>query len=107
LIDPVIALVLVICGIGTAYLKTAFIQIIIDTERITVREGILNKRITSLELFRIRDLTSIHPCGQRLFKRWHHRSHDERFEQPNLAPTGNGRRRSYALRAKSSCYRFA
>jgi uncharacterized membrane protein YdbT with pleckstrin-like domain len=66
-IVPIIAILLVVCGVGLAYLKTAFTQIIIDTERITVREGILNKRITSLELFRIQDLTSLHPWWQRLF----------------------------------------
>jgi membrane protein YdbS with pleckstrin-like domain len=36
-------------------------------EEIYLRQGILNKRVTSLELFRIQDVTSIHPWWQRMF----------------------------------------
>lgn len=64
---PLIAVLLVIAGMGIACLRTAFTEIIIDTERITLRQGILSKRISSLELFRIQDLTSLHPWWQRAF----------------------------------------
>jgi uncharacterized membrane protein YdbT with pleckstrin-like domain len=66
-IAPIIAILLVIGSVGLAYLKTAFTEIITDTERITLRQGILNKRVASLELFRIQDLTSYHPWWQRFF----------------------------------------
>ena len=66
-IAPIGAVVLVIGSVGLAYLETAFTQIIIDTERITLRQGILSKRVASLELFRIQDLTSYHPWWQRFF----------------------------------------
>ncbi|MCY0386811.1 PH domain-containing protein [Robbsia sp. Bb-Pol-6] len=64
---PVIAVLVVMAGVGIACLRTAFTEIIIDTERITLRQGIFNKRISSLELFRIQDLTSYHPWWQRAF----------------------------------------
>jgi uncharacterized membrane protein YdbT with pleckstrin-like domain len=66
-IAPLIVLALVVVSVGIAYLRTAFTEIIIDTERITLRQGILSKRVTSLELFRIQDLTSLHPWWQRPF----------------------------------------
>lgn len=50
-----------------ACLQTAFTEIIIDTERITCRQGIFNKEVSSLELFRIQDVTSFHPWWERLF----------------------------------------
>ena len=62
------ALLLAIAArVGLVWLSTAFTEIIIDTERITCRQGILSKRISSLELFRIQDVTSLHPWWQRLF----------------------------------------
>jgi uncharacterized membrane protein YdbT with pleckstrin-like domain len=64
---PIAAVGLVIAGVGIAYLQTAFTEIIIDTERITRRQGILNRRVSSLELFRIQDVTSVHPWWQRPF----------------------------------------
>ncbi|MCY0388417.1 PH domain-containing protein [Robbsia sp. Bb-Pol-6] len=67
LIVPTIAVAIVVFSVGLSYLQTAFTEIIIDSERITLRRGILNKRVTSLELFRIQDLTSIHPWWQRMF----------------------------------------
>jgi uncharacterized membrane protein YdbT with pleckstrin-like domain len=62
-----IALALVVISVASPMLQTAFTEVIVDTERITLRRGILNKRVTSLELFRIQDLTSIHPWWQRFF----------------------------------------
>ncbi|MGI4861609.1 MAG: PH domain-containing protein [Janthinobacterium lividum] len=64
---PSIAVLLVLAAVGVACLRTAFTELIIDAERITLRQGILNKRISSLELFRIQDLTSYHPWWQRAF----------------------------------------
>ncbi|WP_137959697.1 PH domain-containing protein [Burkholderia sp. 4M9327F10] len=64
---PAFALLLVGLGVLLVYLKTAFTEIIIDTERITCRQGILNRRVSSIELFRIQDVTSVHPWWQRLF----------------------------------------
>lgn len=62
------ALLLVIAGCAAiAYLKTAFTHITIDTARITCRQGIVNKRVESLELFRVQDVTSLHPWWQRPF----------------------------------------
>lgn len=64
---PLAAVLLVMAIVSFACLRTAFTEIVIDTERITLRQGILNKRISSLELFRIQDLTSYHPWWQRAF----------------------------------------
>jgi uncharacterized membrane protein YdbT with pleckstrin-like domain len=50
LIVPTIAVAIVVFSVGLSYLQTAFTEIIIDSERITLRRGILNKRVTSLEL---------------------------------------------------------
>lgn len=64
---PALALLLVGLSMILVYLQTAFTEIIIDTERITCRQGILNRRVSSIELFRIQDVTSVHPWWQRLF----------------------------------------
>lgn len=64
---PVAALVAIAAGAIVAYLRTAFTEIIIDTSRITCRQGILSRRVESLELFRIQDVTSLHPWWQRPF----------------------------------------
>ncbi|MFM0068902.1 PH domain-containing protein [Paraburkholderia aspalathi] len=64
---PALALFVIGVGVVVTYLRTAFTEIIIDTPRITVREGILSRRVQSLELFRIQDVTSLHPWWQRLF----------------------------------------
>lgn len=64
---PALALLLVGLGVLLVYLQTAFTEFIIDTERITCRQGILNRRVSSIELFRIQDVTSVHPWWQRLF----------------------------------------
>lgn len=60
-------LLVIAARVGIAWLRTAFTEIIIDTERITCRQGILSRHISSLELFRIQDVTSLHPWWQRLF----------------------------------------
>jgi uncharacterized membrane protein YdbT with pleckstrin-like domain len=64
---PALALLLIGVGVVVTYLRTAFTEIVIDTARITVRQGILSRRVQSLELFRIQDVTSLHPWWQRLF----------------------------------------
>jgi uncharacterized membrane protein YdbT with pleckstrin-like domain len=50
---PLIALVVIAAGVVLAYLRTACTEIIIDTARITCRQGIFSRRVESLELFRI------------------------------------------------------
>ncbi|KND56803.1 hypothetical protein BVER_02285c [Candidatus Burkholderia verschuerenii] len=63
-LPPAIAfLPVVLIGLrfGIAYLRTAFTEVIIDAERITRRSGILNRTVSSPDLFRIRDMTSLHP----------------------------------------------
>lgn len=57
----------VLIGVGLPFVKTAFTRIVIDTARITWTQGILHRRASSLELCRIRHVTSIHPWWQRLF----------------------------------------
>ena len=64
---PVAALMAIAVGVVVAYLRTAFTEIIIDAARITRRQGILSRRVQSLELFRIQDVTSLHPWWQRPF----------------------------------------
>ncbi|EUC20952.1 UNVERIFIED_ORG: PH (Pleckstrin Homology) domain-containing protein [Burkholderia sp. CF145] len=64
---PLIALVVIAAGVVLAYLRTACTEIIIDTARITCRQGIFSRRVESLELFRIQDVTSLHPWWQRPF----------------------------------------
>jgi len=63
----VLALLLIGVGVVVAYLRTAFTEIVIDTARITPRQGILSRRVQSIELFRIQDVTSLHPWWRRLF----------------------------------------
>jgi membrane protein YdbS with pleckstrin-like domain len=64
---PLIGLLLIAAGVVLAYLRTACTEIIIDTARITCRQGIFSCRVESLELFRIQDVTSLHPWWQRPF----------------------------------------
>ena len=64
---PVLAVLLVLGGIGLAYLQVKFTEFEIDVERITCREGIFNRTVQSVELFRIQDVTSVHPWWQRMF----------------------------------------
>jgi uncharacterized membrane protein YdbT with pleckstrin-like domain len=59
--------VAVLAGVALPFVKTAFTEIIIDSECITWRQGILTRRVSSLELCRIQDVTSVHPWWQRLF----------------------------------------
>lgn len=63
---PVDALLAIAVGGVIACLRTAYTEIIIDTARITCRQGILSRRVQSLELFRIQDVTSLHPGGNDL-----------------------------------------
>jgi membrane protein YdbS with pleckstrin-like domain len=64
---PAVLLFIIVAGATIAYLRTAFTRVTIDTARITCRQGILNKRVESLELFRVQDVTSLHPWWQRPF----------------------------------------
>jgi membrane protein YdbS with pleckstrin-like domain len=57
----------VLIGVGLPFVKTAFTRIVIDTARITWTQGILHRRVSTLELSRIQRITSIHPWWQRLF----------------------------------------
>ncbi|KVE37230.1 PH domain-containing protein [Burkholderia sp. TSV86] len=66
LVGVVPALLLVVRALF-ACLQTAFVEIRIDVERITYRQGILNKEVSSLELFRIQHVTSFHPWWERPF----------------------------------------
>jgi hypothetical protein len=58
---PVVALLAIAVGVVIAYLRTAYTETIIDTARITCRQCILSRQVQSLELFRIEDVTSVHP----------------------------------------------
>jgi uncharacterized membrane protein YdbT with pleckstrin-like domain len=64
---PVLAVLLVFGSVGLAYLQVKFTEFEIDAERITCRKGILNRTVQSVELFRIQDVTSVHPWWQRMF----------------------------------------
>ncbi len=64
---PVILFVLVLAILMVAYLQIRFTEFIIDPERITLRKGILNRTVNSVELYRIQDVTSVHPWWQRMF----------------------------------------
>jgi len=57
----------VMLGVGLPFLKTALTEIVIDTERITWTQGILRRRVSSLDLSLIRGVTTVHPWWQRLF----------------------------------------
>jgi len=47
--------------------QTAFTEIVIDMDRITCREGILSRKVSSVELFRVQNVISLHPWWQRFF----------------------------------------
>ena len=64
---PVLAVLPVLGGIGIAYLQVIFNEFEIDVERITCRKETLNRMVQSVELFRIQDVTSVHPWWQRMF----------------------------------------
>jgi membrane protein YdbS with pleckstrin-like domain len=53
--------------LGLVFVETALTEIVIDMERITCRQGILTRKVSSLELFRIQDVISLHPWWQRVF----------------------------------------
>lgn len=57
----------VFIGAGFPFVKTAFTRIVIDSARITWTQGILHRRVSTLEISRIRGVTSIHPWWQRRF----------------------------------------
>jgi membrane protein YdbS with pleckstrin-like domain len=64
---PLTALIVIAAGVVIAWLQTACTEILIDTARITCRQGIFSRKVESLELFRIQDVTSLHPWWQRPF----------------------------------------
>jgi uncharacterized membrane protein YdbT with pleckstrin-like domain len=51
--------------LGIRALATACITVAIDTERLTLREGVLTKTTSSVELFRMLDVTLVQPWWQR------------------------------------------
>lgn len=57
----------VLMGVGLSFLKTAFTKITIDTEQITWKQGMLRRRIATLELSRIQTITTLRPWWQRPF----------------------------------------
>jgi uncharacterized membrane protein YdbT with pleckstrin-like domain len=57
-------IIAVMVGVGLPFLKTATTEIVVDTERITWTQGILRRRVYSLELARIRQVSSVHPWWQ-------------------------------------------
>ena len=57
----------VLIGVGLPFVKTAFTRIVIDTARITWTQGILHRRVSTLELSRIQHIAAIHPWWLRLF----------------------------------------
>jgi uncharacterized membrane protein YdbT with pleckstrin-like domain len=57
----------VMIGVGLPFLKTALTEIVIDTERITWTQGILRRRVSSLDLSLIRGVTTVQPWWQRIF----------------------------------------
>ncbi|WP_158902388.1 PH domain-containing protein [Burkholderia sp. L27(2015)] len=59
--------VAVMAGAVLPFIKTAFTEIVIDTERIIWRQGVFKSRASSLELSAIRSITCIQPWWQRLF----------------------------------------
>jgi membrane protein YdbS with pleckstrin-like domain len=57
----------VLIGVGLPFVKTAFTRIVIDTAQITWTQGILHRRVSTLELSRVQSITSIRPWWQRIF----------------------------------------
>jgi uncharacterized membrane protein YdbT with pleckstrin-like domain len=60
-------MIAVVLGVGLPFLKTARTRIVIDTERITWRQGILRRRASFLPLSQIQGITLVYPWWQRLF----------------------------------------
>jgi uncharacterized membrane protein YdbT with pleckstrin-like domain len=57
----------VLVGVGLPFLKTASTEIVIDSKRITWSQGLVHKRVSHLDLVRIRHITVIYPWWQRIF----------------------------------------
>lgn len=57
----------VLVGVGLPFLKTASTEIVIDSKRITWSQGLVHKRVSHLDLARIRHITVIYPWWQRIF----------------------------------------
>jgi len=57
----------VLVGVGLPFLKTASTEIVIDSKRITWRQGWIRKRASHLELAHIRHITVVYPWWQRAF----------------------------------------
>lgn len=57
----------VLVGVSMPFVKTAFTRIVIDSERIDWTQGILRRRVSTLELARIQSVTSVSPWWQRPF----------------------------------------
>ncbi|MGF6971561.1 hypothetical protein OKW43_008656 [Paraburkholderia sp. WC7.3g] len=98
---------LCLARLALVFVETALTEIVIDMERITCRQGILTRKVSSLGLFRIQDVISLHPWWQRVFNVGDGRHPDERFEQPALVSAGHGQRGTDAQRAQPRCDRAA
>jgi uncharacterized membrane protein YdbT with pleckstrin-like domain len=61
------ALIVIAGWLAIDVLQVAFTEITIDTERVTARQGILSRRTTSVELFRVQDVEAVQPWWQRPF----------------------------------------
>lgn len=58
---------LCLARLARVFVETALTEIVIDMERISCRQGILTRKVSSLDLFRIQDVISLHPWWQRVF----------------------------------------
>ncbi|MGI4812313.1 MAG: PH domain-containing protein [Janthinobacterium lividum] len=59
--------VAVMIGVALPFLKTGFTEIVVDTERITWKQGILRRGVSSLELSQIKSVHRVQPRWQRAF----------------------------------------
>ncbi|CAM2152789.1 PH domain-containing protein [Pararobbsia alpina] len=57
----------VLVGVGLPFMKTASTEIVIDSRRITWRQGWIRKRASHLEIADIRHIAVVYPWWQRMF----------------------------------------
>jgi hypothetical protein len=57
----------VLIGVGLPFVKTASTEIVIDSKRITWRQGWIRKRASHLEIADIRHIAVVYPWWQRVF----------------------------------------
>lgn len=63
---PTLPGVIALAVLGWRALATACTTIAIDEDRLVLRTGVLTKTVSSMELFRMLDITLVHPWWQRL-----------------------------------------